>query len=122
MKNNLFGIFTVISCLVSCENRVIANFEISNKTNLKIDSLKVEPILVSNGQYISLNPNGTAEYKADMAGIEKIDGSYKLSYQLDGEWNVKDFGYYTNGYSTEKLTRIEIEKDTIMFDAEFGQY
>jgi hypothetical protein len=122
MKNRLIGILIFIVTLTSCENRVIADFEITNKTGLKIDSLKIEPMVISDGKYISLNSNEKIEYKADMTGIAKIDGSYRLSYKQNGQLIVKDFGYYTNGYPTEKLTRIEIEKDTLKFDMEFGNY
>ncbi len=58
-----------------------------------------------------------------MTGIEKIDGSYRFSYKKkNGELIVKGFGYYTNRYPTEKLTRIVIEKDSIKFDEEMGNY
>jgi hypothetical protein len=122
MTNKLFGILIFFLALISCNNRVIADFEITNNTGIKIDSLKIEPMVIIDGKYISLNPNEKTEYEADMTGIAKIDGSYRLSYKKNGELIVKDFGYYTNGYPTEKLTRIVIEKDTIKFDVEFGNY
>lgn len=122
MKSKLIGIVIIFLTFTCCNNRVIADFEITNNTGLKIDSLKIEPMVVSEGKYISLKPNEKLEYKADMTGIAKIDGSYRLSYKQDGELIIKGFGYYTNGYPTEKLTRIEIEKDTLLLDFEFGNY
>ena len=122
MKENLIGIFLILFSLYSCNNRVIADFEITNKTGVKIDSLKIEPMVVSKGKFISLEPNEKAEYKADMTGIAKIDGSYQLSYQQNGETFIKNFGYYSNGYPSDYLTRIEIEKDTLKFEAEFEKY
>mgnify|MGYP006101046779 CR=1 FL=1 len=122
MKGNLIGILLVFLTLTSCNNRVIAEFEITNSTGIEIDSLKIEPMVVSEGKFISLKPNEKSEYKADMTGISKIDGSYRLSYQQNGETIIKDFGYYSNGYPSDYLTRIEIEKDTVKFDAEFEKY
>ena len=81
MKDKLFGLIILFITLTSCNNRIIANFEITNKTGLKIDSLYIEPMVVSKGKYISIKPDEKAEYKADMTGIPKNDGSYKLSYQ-----------------------------------------
>ena len=122
MKNKLFGLIILFITLTSCNNRIIANFEITNKTGLKIDSLYIEPMVVSKGKYISIKPDEKAEYKADMTGIPKNDGSYKLSYQQNGETIIKNFGYYSNGYPSEKINRIEIQKDTLTFDMEFVRY
>ena len=122
MKKKLIGIFLMLLCLTSCSNRVTADFEITNSTGIKIDSLKIEPMVVSEGKFISLEPNEKAEYKADMTGIAKIDGSYRLSYKQNGETIIKNFGYYSNGYPSDYLTRIEIKKDTLKFDAEFEKY
>ncbi|WP_299224876.1 hypothetical protein [uncultured Psychroserpens sp.] len=122
MKPKFIRILITIITLSSCDNQVVANFEIINKTGFKIDALKIEPMVITDGKYISLNPNDKVKYKADMTGIAKIDGSYRLSYKQNGEFIIKDFGYYTNGYPTEKLTRIEIGKDTLKFDIEFENY
>ncbi|SFJ67101.1 hypothetical protein [Olleya namhaensis] len=122
MKGNLIRIILILLTLTSCNNRVIADFEIINSTGIKIDSLKIEPMVVSEGKFISLKPNEKAEYKADMTGIAKVDGSYMLSYQQNGETFIKNFGYYSNGYPSDYLTRIEIEKDTLKFEAEFEKY
>ncbi|EDP71766.1 hypothetical protein FBALC1_04742 [Flavobacteriales bacterium ALC-1] len=108
--------------LLSCDNKVIADFEITNNTGFKIDSLKVEPMVILNGDYISLNKNETKLYKADMTGIVKTDGSYRLTYHQKGKTKIEDFGYYTNGYPTEKLTMIVVEVDTLKFNAEFENY
>ncbi len=122
MKVNLIGMILILLTLTSCNNRVIADFEITNSTGIKIDSLKIEPMVVSEGKFISLKPNEKVEYKADMTGIAKVDGSYRLSYQQNGETIIKDFGYYSNGYPSDYLTRIEIEKDTLRFEAKFEKY
>ena len=122
MKGILIGVFILIFTLSSCDNEVTAEFVVINKTEFKIDSLKIEPMVNSNGKYIYLKPNENVKYKADMTGIPKTDGSYRLSYKQNGELKVKDFGYYTNGYPTEKLTKIYIEVDSLKFDMEFDSF
>jgi len=122
MKKYAIGILTLVFFFTSCSNKVVADFEITNNTDFVIDSLKIEPMVITDGKYISLKPNEKTEYRADMTGIAKIDGSYRITFKQNGKLNVKDFGYYTNGYPTEKLTRIEIENDTINFEMEFGNY
>ena len=105
--------------LLSCNNKVIANFEITNETDFSIDSLKIEPMVITDGKYISLNNNETIAYEVDMTGIVKTDGSYKLSYYLNGKTIIKDFGYYTNGYPIENLIEVTVLNDTILFNSKF---
>ena len=111
-----------IIILTSCNKQVTTAFEITNNSGIKIDSLKIEPMVVSTGKFISLKPNEKADYKVDMTGIAKVDGSYRLSYKQNGETIIRNFGYYSNGYPSDNLTRIEIEKDTLKFDTEFEKY
>ena len=122
MKKKLTVLVGVYLSLVSCSNSVTADFEITNRTEMRIDSLKIEPMVISDGKYISLDSNEKVEYKADMTDIAKHDGSYRISYQINGENNIKDFGYYTNGYPLEKITKIEIQKDTIIIDQIMDSY
>ncbi len=56
MKNQLFIVLVLFLIFFSCNNRVIARFEITNNTGIKIDSLKIEPKVITDGIYISLNP------------------------------------------------------------------
>ena len=49
------------------------------------------------------------------AGITSLD-------QINEENKIKDFGYYTNGYPLEKITKIEIQGDTILIDQIFSSY
>ena len=45
------------------------------------------------------------------------DGEYYLSYVTEnGEYNFKQFGYFTNGSQFEHLIKIDIQKDTIIFE------
>ena len=120
MNTKIITAFAFLQILTSCNKEVMANFEITNSTAIKIDSLKIEPNLISKGEFISIKPNEKIKYKVDMSGIAKVDGSYTLSYWQDGKNFIKNFGYYTNGYPLEKKTKIKIEKDTVKF--EFGKY
>tara|TARA_R110000850_G_scaffold11842_1_gene40436 strand:- start:306 stop:674 length:369 start_codon:yes stop_codon:yes gene_type:complete len=122
MKEKLTFLVGVYFSLVSCSNSVTADFEITNGTGMRIDSLKIEPMVISNGNYISLDSNEKAKYIADMTDIPKHDGSYGISYQINEENKIKDFGYYTNGYPLEKITKIEIQGETILIDQIFSSY
>jgi hypothetical protein len=104
--------------LSSCERSQYSNFEITNSTQEKIDSLKI-----STGTktiiYISLNPNETKEYKCDLSQMAKVDGDYELSYKINSVKRIKRFGYFTNGSPTGKLVKINIQNDTVLFKTLF---
>ena len=119
---NLIGILILFMTVISCDTRITADFEITNNSEVFIDSLIIEPNVSNDGKFISLNPHETREYKADMTTVAKVDGSYQITFQMNKEIKSQDFGYYTNGYPIEKLTKIEIEKDTLKFDFVFGNY
>ncbi|MFH0894287.1 MAG: hypothetical protein V2A54_07615 [Bacteroidota bacterium] len=55
-------------------------------------------------------------YWSDMTDIAKTDGDYLLSFKSNNKVVKKRFGYFTNGYPLESLTKINIMKDTIIFD------
>jgi hypothetical protein len=100
----------------SCQNTVKSKFEIVNKSNQPIDSLSIEPNVSKVGKYVSVNSGETKVYLTDMSNIPKIDGSYTLTFKKGAIQRIKRFGYYTNGYPSEKLTIINIEPDTIKFN------
>ncbi|MDG4946242.1 hypothetical protein NMK71_07440 [Weeksellaceae bacterium KMM 9713] len=110
-------IFTLI--LTSCSDKVVADFEIMNNTEFNIDSLKIEPNISDVGKYISLKKGEKAVYKSDMTTIAKTDGAYQISFLVNGINKTQVFGYYTNGYPLERITKINIEKDTILIDQVF---
>lgn len=116
MKRSIIGLLILSFISTSCSNKVVADFEITNNTEFTIDSLKVEPNLSDKGKYISLKKGEKTKYKSDMTSIDKIDGAYQISFLLNGISKTEVFGYYSNGYPLERITKIEIEKDTILFD------
>lgn len=122
MVKHIINISFLISILtlVSCDNRIIANFEISNETKFKIDSLKIEPTVSLNERFIAINPDATVKYEVDMTEILKTDGSYRLTYIQNGKTLIKNFGYYTNGYPIEDLIKIKVLNDTILFNSKFN--
>jgi hypothetical protein len=113
----------LITVICSCENETIAKFEIENKTNILIDSLRIVPNGYESDYYISLSPGESKKYDCNMTNIADADGNYRLDYKFDTSlFATKTFGYYTNGYPIESLIRISIDKDTIIFDSELKQY
>ena len=122
MKQNIIGILIFTMILTSCSNKVVADFEIINNTEFNIDSLKIEPNISDVGKYISLKKGKKAEYKSDMTTIAKTDGAYQISFLVNGINKTQVFGYFTNGYPLERITKIKIEKDTILIDQVFEKY
>ena len=122
MNQNIIGILIFTMILTSCSNKVVADFEIINNTEFNIDSLKIEPNICDVGKYISLKKGEKAEYKSDMTTIAKTDGAYQISFLVNGINKTQVFGYYTNGYPLERITKIKIEKDTILIDQVFEKY
>ena len=122
MKKNIIRILIFTLILTSCSNKVVADFEIINNTEFNIDSLKIEPNISNVGKYISLKKGEKAEYKSDMTTIAKTDGDYQISFLVNGIIKTQVFGYYTNGYPLERITKIKIEKDTILINQVFEKY
>jgi len=50
-----------------------------------------------------------------MADIIKVDGSYNLSYIINGNQRFHNFGYYTNGSPSEKFINLKIFADSISY-------
>jgi hypothetical protein len=107
---------------ISCDSKTIAEFKVTNNTNFKIDSLLIRPNVSLIEKYVSIKPNETYIYKADMTTIPKCDGSYLLSYKIKSKHFKEGFGYYTNGYPCESGTEIKIEFDTIYYDFKHNNY
>jgi len=98
----------------SCEDKVIAKFEIRNNTPYYIDSLLIEPNVDLTAKYISLDPDKSITYRADMTGTAKTDGSYRLSYKLSDSTFRRNFGYFTNGYPLGTTAKIDIQADSAL--------
>ena len=92
-----------------------AKFEVVNNTPHVIDSLYLQPSSDESRKYLSVNPGQRVRYNLDMSGTS-ADGAYGLFYKSNGGEKLKVFGYYTNGNSMEKLTKIDIRQDTILFE------
>ena len=118
-KHNIF--LTVILCetnLLSCKNETIAEFNIVNATNDKVDSLYILPDK-SKGNILHLEPNSASSYNINMTDLPKVDGSFRLSFKLKNKKRIIPFGYYTNGYPLESSTKIEIHNDTVLIKPEY---
>ena len=102
---------------------VSSNYEIENRTEWTLDSFQIVPKGYKNENHIEIPPKTTRKFITDMSIIKKIDGHYDLSFKKEnGQNEFMEFGYYTNGYPLEKVTRIVIEKDTIIINQEFDNY
>ncbi|WP_299113007.1 hypothetical protein [uncultured Winogradskyella sp.] len=110
----------LFSLLISCSNNK-GEFIIVNESDFDIDSLSIMPD--SKKQFIYIEKGSKIKYSIAMDEVSS-DGSYFISFR-----NVKDnkrieqrFGYYTNGYQTEKEIVITIKNDTILFKSNFNSY
>jgi hypothetical protein len=54
-----------------------------------------------------------------MTGTPKVDGSYLISFQYVDTSKRLNFGYYSNGYPAKRITRIDIQPDTIIIKPEY---
>ena len=110
---------TFLTLLIySCSSKVEAHFEISNSTNQKIKYLSIQPDENINN-FITIEPNSKVSFKTDMTGIPKVDGSYRISFHSVDTPKGFNFGYYSNGYPAESITRIDIQPDTIIIKPEY---
>ena len=113
-----------ILLLSSCSSEIKAKFEIENKTNFIIDSINIKSFdHERKSQFIKLEPDQIETYWLDMTDLPKVDGDYLLTFKRnENSKELKRFGYFTNGYPLEKVTKIQIEKDTVIIDQIFDEY
>jgi hypothetical protein len=104
--------------IVSCKNETIAKFEITNTTKESIDSLYILPDNFKDN-FIQVEPNTKVSYNINMTDLPKVDGSYRLSFKSKTKAVFIPFGYYSNGYPMESITRIIIHPDTVLIKPEY---
>jgi hypothetical protein len=90
-------------------------FSITNQTSSRLDSVCILPDKNSGRNFISLAPHETRDFFTDM-GNSVTDGAYQITYKTGNTIRKDNFGYYSNGISMEKLTKIFIQPDTIAYD------
>ena len=119
-KTSMFSIaLFCVTILLSCKNETIAKFEIVNTTNENIDSFYILPDNLKDN-FISVAPNAKITYNINMTDLPKVDGSYQLSFKLKTKAVFIPFGYYSNGYPMESITRIIIHPDTVLIKPEYN--
>ena len=93
-------------------------------TNQPIDSINVKSFdHEMNFNFIHLEPGESQTYWLDMKELPKVDGDYLLTFKRNQtNKEVKRFGYFMNGYPLEKITKIQIGKDTVIIDQIFDDY
>ncbi|MCG8579173.1 MAG: hypothetical protein MI866_04620, partial [Bacteroidales bacterium] len=88
-------IIASINILISCQRQIKAKFEITNKTNIEIDSINIKSFdHESNSNYIKLASGQSQTYWLDMTILPKVDGDYLLTY-MDSTAKTIRFGYFT---------------------------
>jgi hypothetical protein len=119
----IISILTLIG-LNSCQSDIKARFEIVNETEQVIDSINIKSFdHQSHPNYLTLKPGETQTFWLIMTELPKVDGDYLLTYKdKQTELKSKRFGYFTNGYPMEDLTKIRIEKDTVIINQIFNKY
>ena len=115
-----FKLALTVLMIASCSrnSKVETIFEIINSTNQVVDSLTIQPD-EDGSNHMVIQPNGKAILKTDMTNMPKVDGSYYLGFKSKETFRGLNFGYYSNGYPLESITRIRIEADTIIIKQEY---
>ncbi len=113
----LISIFCGIN-FCSCNNETLSKFEIVNTTNERIDSFHILPDNIKHN-FIQIEPNTKSLYNTNMTRMPKVDGSYMLSFKSKTRHVFIPFGYYSNGYPMESLTKIFIHPDTVIIKPEY---
>lgn len=121
-KMRSFLIVLLLVLLGSCQRNVKAQFEITNSASQPIDSVNITSFdHEKNSNFISLQPGQSQIYWFDMTNLPAVDGDYLLTYKDSTTKSIR-FGYFTNGAPLEKLTKIIIKQDTVIFDQIFNEY
>lgn len=121
MKVIGFIIFVVVF-FCSCQSSIKAKFEITNETEILIDSINIKSFDHNdNPNWIKLKSGQNQLYWLDMTNLPKVDGDYLLTYR-DSVLKTVRFGYFTNGFPLEKETNIKIKKDTVIIDQIYDDY
>jgi hypothetical protein len=115
MKSLIVMLVLQAFIMSSCSDWKTAKFEVTNTTPFVIDSLYFQPSTAVNRKYISLKPQQTQTYYLDL-DKQTTDGAYGIFFKSAGRHRSKVFGYHTNGNVMEEVTKIQIAKDTILFD------
>ena len=109
------SIVSLCALLTSCEDWSHGKFEITNDTSVELDSINILPDRAYGRHFISLKPDETKSYVTDMGGPGATDGAYHLQYKIKSTVKFQIFGYYSNGSSLEKRTKVIIMPDTVLF-------
>lgn len=108
----------ILSLLTSCKETK-ARFEISNASGVVLDSVSIKASTQSAAHaFVKMKPGERVSFWLSMEGIPQADGNYSLSYKPADKKNfvTNHFGYFSNGIPAEKITKIIIERDTVIFD------
>ena len=114
-SRNKISIVILCALITSCDNWSQGKFEITNKTSIALDSICILPDRAAGRHFISLKPDETKYYVTDMSEPGGTDGAYVIQYKIKSTVKSQIFGYYSNGNLLEKLTKVTILPDTVLF-------
>ena len=98
--------------VLSCKSEYY-EIKISNNADSDIDSLYVDPGGFSPKKFIDLKTGHTKIYSISLNDFPESDGCYVIKYKLNGKWELRPFGYFTNGAPLETGTYLDINNATI---------
>jgi len=116
------SLVVIIIGFASCKQIDPSNqltFQVTNKAKETIDYLSFS---TTKGQGKTVNyavpKDATVNVNFDFDQIDKTDGGYQLTYKLASSTDtlIEHFGYYTNGYPTEKALVLKVYSDSISVD------
>lgn len=115
----LVAIMIVSASCGDVDRSNLLTFQVTNKAKETIDYLSFSN---TKGQGKTANyaipKDATVNINFDFSQIDKTDGGYKITYKLASSTDtlIERFGYYTNGYPTEKALVMKVYSDSISVD------
>jgi hypothetical protein len=110
------------SCDTGIKTGVKARFIIVNRSGHFLDSIRIEPD--GDLKFATLEADDSINLFTDMTAFPKVDGSYRITCLERGSGRPRGqtFGYFSNGMPAEKITRISILPDTILYTFSYRAY
>jgi len=116
MLSKRLAVFFIYSNLIflSCiQSNNEVEIKVFNKTDKNIDSLYITN-WINDKKIKKISKNDSVRINLGFKNNTiKSDGNYSLSYYINKEKYISDFGYYSNGIPTNSKYIIKIYNDTL---------
>lgn len=112
-------LFVGTTSLWGCRDNRSIEFAITNRSDSELTDVSISVHgSIKKVPCISVGVGETGSYLPDADRLPKRDGSYFLRYQKAGKnsFEIKEFGYFSNGNPWEKTISIVIESDTVLIN------